>query len=222
MNIGTKIQLSKFETDLIQNKEWILTKRYIIDKVYELFGEMHTIYKEVSLPETYSIFDLYKNLGGKISKGENYKGLPYVIMDYPASFTKEYIFAIRTFFWWGNFFSISLHLSGKIFQVQSDFSKLFLFLKEKGFYICINEDEWQHDFESSNYIAVSTLSENKAKEILKRNFLKISKNLELNKWNKTLEFLKESFEEIIEFLKISFPAGEKDLSPGFPKAGSGL
>jgi len=222
MNSETKIQLSKLETDLIQNKEWILTKRSIINKVYQLFGEMHKIYKAISGQETASIIDFYKNTGGKISKGENYKGLPYVIMDYPAAFTKENIFAIRTMFWWGNFFSISLHLSGKKFQPQNDLSKIFLFLKDHFFYICVNEDEWQHNFEPSNYIAVSNLSENKFKEISKRNFIKISKNLELNKWNTAPEFLEESFKEIIDFLKISFPAGEKDLSPGFPKAGSDL
>ena len=222
MNTETKIQLSKLETDLIQNKEWILTKRSVIDKVYQLFGEMHKIYKEILGKETFSFIDFHENKTGKISKGENYKGLPYVIMDFPASFTKENIFAIRTMFWWGNFFSISLHLSGKKFQLQNDPSKILLFLKEKKFYICVNEDEWQHNFEPSNYIAVSDLGENKFKEISKRNFIKISKNLELNKWNAAPEFLEESFKEIIDFLKISFPTGEKDLLPGFPKAGSGL
>ena len=31
----------------------------------------------------------------KISKGENYKGLPYVMLDYPRCFGKTDIFAIR-------------------------------------------------------------------------------------------------------------------------------
>lgn len=211
MNTETKIHLSKLETELIQNKEWILTKRSIINKVYQLFGEMHKIYKEIVYQETSSIIGSYKNAGGKISKGENYKGLPYVIMDYPAIFTKENIFAIRTMFWWGNFFSISLHLSGEKFQLQNDLSKIFLFLQEKDFYICVSEDEWQHNFEPSNYVAVSDLSENAFKEILKRIFFKISKSLELNKWNAAPGFLEESFKEIIEFLKISFPTGEKGL-----------
>ena len=50
----------------------------------------------------------------KIAKGENYLQLPYVLLDYPRCFDKENIFAIRTMFWWGNFFSITLHLSGSI------------------------------------------------------------------------------------------------------------
>jgi hypothetical protein len=222
MNTGTKIHLSKLETELIQNKEWILTKRSIMNKLYQLFGEMHKIYKEIAEQETSSIIQFYKNTAGKISKGENYKELPYMILDYPAVFSKENIFAIRTMFWWGNFFSVSLHLSGKEFQLQHNFSELFLFLKEKKISVCINEDEWQHHFEYSNFVQVAKLDENRFNEILKKNFFKISKNIELNKWEDAPEFLIKTFTEIIEFLKISFPAGEKDLSPVFPKAGSGL
>ncbi len=222
MNTETKIHLSKLETELVQNREWILTKHVIINKVYQLFGELLITYKETSRQQTHSIVDFYKHSGGKISKGENYQGLPYVILDYPASFIKENIFAIRTFFWWGNFFSISLHLSGRKILVERDFSKIFSFLNENNFYICINENEWQHNFEPDNYIRISDLSQNSLKEIFKKDFFKISKKLELNKWDEAPEFLKGSFEEIIEFLKISFPAGEKDPSPGFPIAGSGL
>lgn len=211
MNTETKIHLSKLERELIQNKEWILTKRSVTDKVYRLFGEMHTIYKEIAEQETSSFIGLYKNTGGKISKGENYKELPYVILDYPALFTKENIFAIRTMFWWGNFFSISLHLSGKEFQVQKNFSQLFSFLTEHNFYICVNEDEWQHNYEPSNYLAVADLNEKTFREISKRNFFKISKRLKVHDWDAAPHFLEKSFKEIIDFLKISFPVCEKDL-----------
>ena len=144
MNIETKIHLSKLEMELVQNREWILTKQLIINKVYQLFGELLAAYKETSRQQTHSIVDFYKHLGGKISRGENYLGLPYVILDYPASFIKENIFAIRTFFWWGNFFSISLHLSGEKILTGRNFTRSFLFLQKNKFFICVNEDEWQH------------------------------------------------------------------------------
>lgn len=222
MNTETKIHLSKLETELVQNREWILTKHVIINKVYQLFGELLVAYKEILQQQTHPFVDFYKNSGGKISKGENYKGLPYIILDYPASFIKENIFAIRTFFWWGNFFSVSLHVSGKKILSKKNLSKIFLFLTENKFYICVNEDEWQHNFEPANYIKISDLSENSFKEISKKDFFKVSKKIELNKWDEAPEFLKRSFDEIIEFLKISFPDGEINLSPGFPKAGSDL
>ena len=48
----------------------------------------------------------------KISKGEKYKGLPWVMLDYPRIFGKEDIMAIGTRFWWGHYFSVTLHLKG--------------------------------------------------------------------------------------------------------------
>ena len=221
MDIVTKIRLSKLEKELIENKEWILTKHTIINKVYKLFGELNEIYKQVSAEE--QVFpELYKNAGGKISRGENYEGLPYVMLDYPALFSKENIFAIRTLFWWGNFFSITLHVSGEKYTLKGDFSKLLNYLQENDFFVCVNEKEWHHSFELSNYVRARGLDQKKLEQISSKNFFKISKNIELNKWNEAPQFLEKSFREIAGFTKISFPAGGKVLLPGFPKAGSGL
>jgi hypothetical protein len=222
MNTATKIHLSTFETELIQNKEWILTKRSVIEKVTRLFGNMHHTYKEILQEENLSSGIFSEDKFGKISKGENYLGLPYVIMDYPAVFNKENVFAIRTMFWWGNFFSISLHLSGKNLLTHDSFSKYFFYLEEKDFFICVNNEQWEHHFEPTNFINASELKSIDKKQILERNFFKISKKIALNYWDETPEFLWKTFREIVEFLKLSFPAGGKALSPVFPKAGSGL
>src|SRR5262245_51174126 len=108
-----KIQLSADELSLVQNAAWLLTKNNIIDKVFELFGEVATgageLLKEAAdwLPKETFV------QSPKISKGEKYLGLPYVMLDYPRMFSREDVFAIRTFFWWGNFFSVTLHIKGK-------------------------------------------------------------------------------------------------------------
>jgi hypothetical protein len=221
MSAEAKIHLSKLERELIQDKEWILTKHSIINKVYDLFGELNEIYKQVSQQEEIFLPGIYKNTSGRISKGENYEGLPYVMLDYPALFSRENIFAIRTMFWWGNFFSITLHVSGEKFKLRGDFPRFFNYLRENNFSVCVNEKEWDHSFEHSNYVAVKGLDQQKLEQISNKNFFKISKNLELNKWDEAPIFLEKSFREIVAFIKISFPAGEKAPSPGFPKAGSG-
>ena len=63
------------------------------------------------------------------------------------------IFAIRTMFWWGNFFSITLHLSGiyKTMFAQKIIA-CYELLKETDFFICVHEEQWQHHFEKDNYI----------------------------------------------------------------------
>lgn len=111
MESTTKIHLSAEEAGLIDNTEFILTKHRIIKKVYYLFGEINGMMKtELAgfdhLPES------LRQYSGKISRGENYRLLPYILLDYPSYFSKNTIFAVRTMFWWGHFFSVTLHLSG--------------------------------------------------------------------------------------------------------------
>src|ERR1700743_3182070 len=82
----------------------------------------------------------------KISRGENYRGLPWVMLDYPRVFGREDVLAIRTMFWWGHGFSVTLHLKGK-------YQELFLpvirrrqhELSAQGFYMGVGADEWRHE-----------------------------------------------------------------------------
>ncbi|HVZ98596.1 MAG TPA: hypothetical protein VG847_17060 [Chitinophagaceae bacterium] len=216
----TKIHLSPFENELVQNSEWILAKRSVIEKVYHLFAGLMEEYNK-TLIENFPGFDFLLKRNGKISRGENYHGLPYVIMDYPAAFEKHDVFAIRTFFWWGNFFSITLHLSGKHFYALN-FDKAFSFLKEKEFFICVNKDEWNHTFEEANYIPATQAREIQKNTILEGRFLKISKRVGLKEWDEAAEFLGKTFGEIMNLIRVSFRYDGAGPLPGLPREGSDL
>ncbi len=209
MNSLAKIHLSTLETELVNNTEWIVAKLKITEKVNCLFGELHHSFRKITENEKEFLPSIFQKPGGKISKGENYKGLPYLILDYPAMFSKENIFAVRTMFWWGNFFSISLHLSGKYFENAKEISKWLAFFQQKNFFVCINESEWEHDFHSLNFIEIKELDQNQINTISKKDFFKAAKKIELSEWNNAAELLEQSFKEIIQFIKISFPTGEK-------------
>ena len=211
MNEAAKIQLSKREMELVNNTEWIFTKQLILKKVYQILGNLHHDFKKVVMKEKEFLPAIWQKPGGKISKGENYKGLPYAILDYPASFSKENIFAVRTMFWWGNFFSVSLHLSGKWLEKMSNFNEGILFLREKKFWISVHDDQWEHHFEEDNFVEISELSEDEIAKLRSKFFLKIAKKTALTEWDSTFDFLENGFEEIIRFIQISFPAGETDL-----------
>src|SRR6185369_14445953 len=107
-----KIRLSQKELELVSNTEWILTKNEVITKAKLLLGSVldeqikWLSHHKLILPSE------IKESSPKISKGENYRGLPYMVLDHPRRFDKEDVFAIRTLFWWGNFFSTTLQLSG--------------------------------------------------------------------------------------------------------------
>ena len=115
MNADTKITLSAKELDLVCNIDWILTKQAIIQKVYALFGMEAAKMQQIitaAVPSLAGIIDLS---GPKITKGENYEKLPYVILDCPRVFQKENTLAMRTMFWWGNFFSTTLSIKSSKF-----------------------------------------------------------------------------------------------------------
>ncbi len=211
MSNEAKIHLSKYETEVVMDANWILTKQEIIKKICSFFGEMHDVFKSVSIAGNKTIEELGFTRNGKISKGENYKGLPYVILDYPAIFERDNIFAIRTMFWWGNFFSITLHISGKKIMQNIKIQKILSHLKESNFFICVNKDEWQHDFDDVNYTLISGIDEKQYTETCARDFFKISKKIDLSNWNEAAQFLENSYRELIELINISFPTGETAL-----------
>ncbi len=220
----SKIQLSPEEMELVNNTDWIVAKRVITKKVYEIFGEVSVMIKqEIDTSYNYLFPENIRHQSGKISQGENYQLLPYAILDYPAFFWKKRIFAIRTMFWWGNFFSVTLHLSGVYKQkLISNSPHLLSFLQKNNFFICVNEDEWQHHFKENNYLSASIISLEEFETINKKDFFKISKKIPLSQWQNANEFILNSFKEIMQLLQISYPAGKKDPLFVSPKAGSGL
>jgi len=192
---GAKIRLSAKEMELVTNADWILTKNGIIDKGKTLFGEL----QEELIAHLKTISPLLPvdvtRIPPKISKGENYNGLPYLILDYPRIFDKQNIFAIRTLFWWGNFFSITLHLGGvhKDEYEKKCILALELF-KQHDFYFCINTDEWEHHFDSSNYIPVKDQDIEEWKQHVKEKpFLKMAKKYSLHLWDDAVDKLAADF-----------------------------
>lgn len=179
---AAKIQLSAEELELVQNADWLLTKNNIVRKVFELFGEVaHHIREQISAtavpPEALVA-------SPKISKGENYNGLPYVMLDYPRLFDKADFFAIRTFFWWGHYFSVTLHIKGKYKSMFGPVLKdNIAMLARNNFYICVGEDEWRHEFAEDNYVEVSALPRVAVEEMLLANsFCKLSAKVAFQQW----------------------------------------
>jgi hypothetical protein len=187
--------LSLYELELVSDPEVLLVKSRIIEKVCGLFGELSEQYKSCSKSFNLPI-DIHKN--AKISRGENYERLPYVMLDYPRLFGKADIFAIRTFFWWGNFFSITLQLEGyytTLFasKLQDAINKGLL----NEWYITLSDDQWQHHFKHGYY---SLIEKEKNYEFTTLPFIKIATKIPLNEWDRANDFLYKKFLQIMQVL----------------------
>jgi hypothetical protein len=200
---AAKISLSAKELQLVTNADWILTKNHITEKVKELLAlllqQQQTLLKKNAFPlpkET-------AKSSPKISKGENYKGLPYLVLDYPRYFDKENIFAIRTLFWWGNFFSCTLHLSGRYKKDAAPkiISSRSVLLKND-FFICVSDDPWEHHFENDNYAGINKISKKDFEKIIReKSFIKLAQKIPLTQWDDAEKILLDSFKKILTLLK---------------------
>lgn len=197
-----KIRLSQKETELVIDASFILTKNAILEKVNYLLVDLHDKQQSfLNHPQLFAATD-WKNLSPKISKGENYKGLPYLMLDYPRIFDHSTIFAIRTMFWWGNFFSITLHLSGDYKnKFEKQLTTHFPILAKNNFFYCINEDQWEHHFEDGNYVALNKLINTDFEMLIKdKPFIKLAAKISLHQWDDATDMLFKYFRQIIEML----------------------
>lgn len=196
MQESAKLSLSAFEQQLVSDANWILTKNRIIEKVYLLFGNLSERYNNEPLLQQLPEEILASS--PKIARGENYEGLPYVMLDYPRCFGKEDTFAIRTFFWWGNFFSITLQLKGKYVRqyadaIQQNVNKN----SNEELWINVNDEEWQHHFRNDNMMRIAELQQN----ISDKKILKLAVQYKLEDWDNVEIKLTASFQLLLELLQ---------------------
>ncbi|MBA3647964.1 MAG: hypothetical protein H0W62_05345 [Chitinophagales bacterium] len=195
MENSSKIWLSAGEIDMLGQRDFFLTKKIIIEKIYHQFAilieetKRQAIFINATFPEGSD------SSTGKISKGENYMGFPYQILDFPRFFSGENILAIRTMVWWGNFCSCTLLLSGNsLLQHAFNLRKSFLKLKENDFYVSVSDSPWHHHFNRENFIAINELSEETWIRIIDKNiFIKIARKIPIDRINELVTFSINSF-----------------------------
>lgn len=167
---------------------WIYRKNSVMAKVMELFGQLH---RELAGDAATAAFIFPENClqqGAKISRGERYKELPWVILDYPRYFSREDIFAFRTMFWWGHYFSCTLHLSGGIkARYAPALARGYERLAAGHFRVYLQHDPWQHDLNNGNYREVAEYTAQEWALLMEdRGFVKLAKPFGLEMWEKII------------------------------------
>jgi hypothetical protein len=194
-----KIQLSAEEWQLLSSREWILTKQRITEKAFLLFGRLATglQQKVEEFPANWQ-----KDIGQpspKISRGENFAGLPYMVLDYPRVYTRESVFAVRTLLWWSRYFSICLHLKGPFLQrcspgLPACIARLTL---SNAFYCC-KGNEWNADLDSPEYLPLSGWPS--GFDLQTAPFLKIAVKIDLADWDKVESTGGEIYSHLMEII----------------------
>lgn len=172
------------------NAQIILTKNSVLQKTVALLQAVQADVVELAGSER-----RFSSHQPKISRGENYLGLPYVVLDYPRFSAGDDLFFVRSFFWWGHFYSVTLQLAGEykrrnLLRIAASFEGL----GAKGYSVGINADPWVHHFGEDNYAAVDNLSGQAFRTILHEiPHTKIAVRWPLHEWDTAANNLVESW-----------------------------
>jgi hypothetical protein len=194
---GPKIQLSSAEAELMLNAEIILTKNTVLRKMTALLEAVRDRQLKEAAVSGLARHDIF-SVSPKISRGEQYLGLPWLMLDHPRSSAGNQLFFIRCMFWWGNFFSCTLHLSGshaeaKKSRIASNYEQL------REFYIGIHSDPWEHHFGKENYAAISEMTRLEFEETcMRQEHLKIGISWPLNEWMYAEDRLTGCWKKLLE------------------------
>jgi len=195
----TKIQLLPAEMELVSSPDIILTKNAILQKIKLFLEELQLKQFDILKDYASQLPQEILKISPKISRGENYKGLPWLVLDNPRFFQHNNIFAIRTMFWWGNFFSITLHLSGN--NKTNILEKLINNIstrKENDFYIYQGNDEWEHDLDPNSYKKLSLINDDEFNQIISaNNFLKLAIKFPIDSFEAIEEKLLRNYELLV-------------------------
>jgi hypothetical protein len=88
-------------------------------------------------------------------------------------------------FWWGNFFSCTLHLAKESKQ-QCEKNIVDSYTALKDYYIAIKDDEWVHHLQESDYRKIGSFEQDEFDAACKGlDFIKIAYKHPLSEWQTT-------------------------------------
>lgn len=183
--MAANLKFTDDEYQVMHNGAFFIHKRTITDKLVNHFGELNN--------EIETLISGFANLlpleiaisKGKINKGENYEHLPYILLDSPRIFNLENVFAFRTMFRWGNYFSCTVQLGGSYMEIfRPQIKNFILENKNNLYYIGTSDDEWQHHFRTDNYTLTTDLVNDISRldSITNKTFFKVAIQISLKKY----------------------------------------
>lgn len=198
-----KIILSEDELEAVKNRSFFETKIRITQIIYDQFATVvqatnkNHIFSGITFPDGTDFTT------GKISKGENYLGLPYILLDFPRHFKGTEWMAIRTMFWWGKFISCTLLVGGKAHKALQDTVIINLAeLSKKRIWVCVHPSPWLHHFGQVNYRMIHHFSGDELSSQIKGSgFVKLARKIPVSGINRSEAFVLESFKLYASLLR---------------------
>jgi len=153
------ISFSQKELQYLEDKEPIKLKNKCTKKIERLF-----INQGKKLHQKWGHLPLFRE-SPKVSRGENLKGFPFRLLDYPRNFSKAHICSIRALFWWGHGLTLTLHLKGEFLKkLAPSLPKNIKALNDStdSIYIANSGNEWEHELTTESYAVFHHLKDSQS------------------------------------------------------------
>ena len=200
--MSKQLELQEQELRYLQDTEFLRAKLRIQDTLRALLEQAQqqiAVHKD-SLQLPLSVWEVPP----KISRGENYEGLPYLVLDYPRIFQQEATFAYRCMLWWGHGFSCTLHLGGAYWQQHQEqlLQGLKALPQPNNWWVGVNSTPWEYHYRPDNYLPLQVLSNTEGIQGFKEKpFFKISRHLPINRYQELPQFCMDTLQELSDLLK---------------------
>lgn len=198
---SANVKLSPQELELVQNRDWLIMKRSVMDKAAGLLDDFRdSMDDHKPLSDAFASFGLLSGIP-KISKGENYRSFPYVVLDHPRIFERQDVFSVRCLFWWGHHFLVSFHLEGRYRDVFLGRLSSKDIRGQADWHVCVHDDPWQHYFERDNFIPAQEKTTEEWMELLARKrFVRIAAKTDVSFWNEVDGWFEQRLDELAKWL----------------------
>jgi hypothetical protein len=193
-------KLTKHELDFASSIEYPLIKHEVMSKMGSLMAETGQ-----QLSHTFRENQLIDLAHHKITRGERYKQMPYIVLDYPQIKGPDFNIVLRTMFWWGHYFTCSLIVKTSLLDLEKTGKSIRKLKKTK---ILVGSNLWEQELEMDDYRKTSDLNKKQMTKLLEAaNYLKLSRKISLRHYTSLTEHATEIYSELAKALSI-----KKELS----------
>jgi hypothetical protein len=198
---NTKIIPTNTELQIASDTNFFDVKRELTSKVINILEQYgDKLLQEIITP----VFQErgIKKTGLKVSKGENFKGYPYIVLDCPKLYSTDTEVICRTIFWWGHSWSLHFTIQGQTFARVSQSLQDFSASLSTDWLLYTGENIWEQDVDSVLFVPITSLSKTVIYDTInKQGFFKIANKINLSNAVEWPPFSTQSYQNLFDLLK---------------------
>ncbi|MBC7383301.1 MAG: hypothetical protein H7296_09985 [Bacteroidia bacterium] len=180
-------KLTNEELELISGTYYPLLKKSAMEKVQAQLVILGEQLQQINLAEALGNVNGYK-----ISRGENYQDLPYIVLDYPKISGEGFKMLCRVVFWWGKYVGLQFFLNQKYFQADELIEQS---TEINDLYVLINDQIWNNDINHQSFQLLKTMTKEEKNALKTLPYLKF---IQVQPIKKTVDL----FEEVAGFYQL--------------------